>query len=842
MTKAQMVLRLLRREQRGGLRGFYVFIASLLLGVVAIAGIGSISSSMTAGLKLNGQRLLGGDVDLRLLHRNVTEAQRIWLTNNTRSMSEVVKMRAMARPGRLQKKRTLVELKAVDNAYPLNAEFIANPDKPLSELLKKREGVWGAVVDVSLLSRLNLKLGEYIKVGNLLYQLRATVKKEPDRIASLFSFGPRVMVARTSLVETGLIQPGSQIHYHIRTLLPSSMAYKTWIENLNKAFPQAGWRIRGTADAAPGVQRFLDRMNLFFSFVGLTVLLIGGIGVASTVSSFLKTKVATIATLKCLGASGHLVFLLYFAQVMVIGTVGVALGCLLGGALPFAFDALVGTHLPVRPIPGFYSEPIILAALFGLTTAGTFTIWPLARAREVPAAALFRDIFAPIVARPKTTYILAIIIGVAFLVSLILWSTTDWNFAAWFIVGTLASFGLLFLGAKLVKYLASIHQGTKNATLRMAFGNLYRPGAATLSVIVSLGLGLSVLAAIALIEENLSNQIKKRLPDRAPAFFFMDIQPHQVVAFDAALSRVPGTSGYQRVPTLRGRIIKIAGLSVDKAEVSPETQWAIRGDRALTYAAQKREDTEIIKGKWWPPDYKGPPIISLDSGLARGFGIDVGDTLSINVLGREVTATVTNLRKIDWRSLRFDFAIIFAPGTLDSAPHTYIAAIAAPKSHENEVEAAATDQFPNISAIRVRDALQAAAQILAGVGGAIRGIAALTLLAGVIVLAGSLAASRRQRTYESVVFKVLGATRLRLAMVFIVEYGMLGLVTGLIAAGIGSLAAWAVVKFLLHMEWNFLAGTLAATLVISILVTLCIGFFGNWRTLSHPAAPFLRNK
>ena len=842
MTELHLVLSLLRREQRGGLRGFYVFIASLLLGVVAIAGIGSVSSSITAGLKVNGQRLLGGDVDLRLLHRNATQAQRMWLTTNTKSTSEVVKMRAMARPEKHQKNRTLVELKAVDNAYPLNAKFIANPDRPLPELLRKREGIWGAVVDASLLSRLNLKLGEHIKVGNLIYQLRATVTREPDRIASLFSFGPRLMVRRASLVDTGLIQPGSQIRYHVRALLPSSMTYEAWIKSLNEAFPQAGWRIRGAADAAPGVQRFIDRMNLFFSFVGLTVLLIGGIGVASTVSSFLETKVATIATLKCLGASGHLVFLLYFAQVMVIGTAGVALGCLLGGALPFALDALIGAHLPVRPIPGFYTKPIILAALFGLTTAGAFTIWPLARAREVPAAALFRDTIAPILARPKTSYIIANIIGVVCLISLILWSSADRHFAAWFIVGTLASFGLLVLGAKVVKYLADIYQGTTNATLRIAFGNLYRPGAATLSVVLSLGLGLSVLAAIALIEENLSTQIKKRLPDRAPAFFFIDIQPHQVVAFDAAVSRIAGTSGYQRVPTLRGRIVKIAGLPVERAEVAPETQWAIRGDRALTYAAQKRADAEIIKGKWWPPDYKGPPIISLDSGLARGFGIDVGDTLSINVLGREVTATVTNLRKIDWRSLRFDFAIIFAPGTLDSAPHTYIAAIEVPESGENEVEAAATDQFPNISAIRVRDALEAAAQILAGVGGAVQGIAALTVLAGVIVLAGSLAASRRQRTYESVVFKILGATRWRLAMVFMVEYGILGLVTGLLAAGIGTLTAWAVVKFLLHMEWAFLTGTLATTLVASILVTLGIGFFGNWRTLSHSAAPFLRNK
>jgi putative ABC transport system permease protein len=838
----RLVAKLLRRELRGGLKGFYVFLASLFLGVAAIAGVGSIGASVTAGLKADGQKLLGGDVDLRLLHRDATDDQRTWLIEHSAALSEVVRMRAMARPPDRRNVRSLVELKAVDGAYPLAGTYVTAPQRPLAELTAEANGAWGAVADANLLTRLGIKLGERVQVGDALYEIRATVGHEPDRIVSLFSLGPRLLVARESLAATGLVQPGSQIRYHLRALIPAGVAFTQWTDDLTQAFPQAGWRVRGADEAAPGVQRFMERMNLFLSFVGLTVLLVGGIGVAGTVSSFLAAKTATIATLKCAGASGGLVFRLYMSQVLVLAALGVGLGCIVGGALPWGFAARAGAVLPAKPIAAIYWQPLALAALFGLATAATFAIWPVARAREVPGAQLFRDAVAPVTARPKRRYVVAAVAGVGLLAALTLWSSADRYFAAWFVGGALATFGLLALGARLVMRRARTATGIRGAAMRMALGNLHRPGAATLGVVLSLGLGLSVLAAITQIEGNLSAQIDERLPERAPAFFFMDIQPAQVAAFDAAVTGVAETSGYQRVPTLRGRIVKIAGTPVEEAEIRPESQWAVRGDRALTYAAAARNDSKIVKGEWWPQNYAGPPLISLDAGLAKGFGIDIGDTLTVNVLGREITAEIASLREIDWRSLRFDFALIFAPGTLDAAPQTHIAAIEAPAAREDSVEAAATDAFPNVSAVRVRDALEAASAMLAGVGGAISGTAALTVLAGAIVLAGTLAAGRRRRIYESVVFKVLGATRGRLALVFMVEYGLLGLVTGVLAAGVGTLTAWAVIKFLMRIDWVFLPGTLAATLALCIAVTLAVGFLGTWRALGHAAAPFLRNE
>lgn len=840
-TDLGLAWRLARRELRGGLAGFRIFLACLALGVAAISGVGSTGDAIEAGLAADGRKLLGGDVDLRLHSNPPTTAQIEHLRAGGARLSAVAETRAMAWTVGVDKQRALVELKAVDAAYPLVGTVVTESQRPFQGLLSDRNGVWGAVVDAGLLRRLGLVVGDKTRVGEAVFEIRATVVREPDQVASVLSFGPRLFIAKAALAGTGLIQPGSHAHFNTRLLLPPGVAFEAWKADLLTAFPKAGWRIRSQQEAAPGVRRFIDRMGLFMAFVGLTVLLVGGIGVGGSVASYLDGKTATIASFKCLGAPGRLIFLTYMLQIAVLAVLGVVIGLSVGAGLPFIVAALIGDLLPTPPLAALYPQPLLVAALFGMATAMTFALWPVARAREVPAAALFRDAVAPVERMPKPAYRWATAIGIAVLAGLTVAASDDRHFAAWFVGGALATIGLLRLGARLVMKAAAANRLPVGAALRLALANLHRPGAATPGVVLSLGLGFSVLVAVTLIEGNLSLQINERLPERAPAFFFLDIQPHQTAAFDAAVTAVPGTSGYRRVPTLRGRIVGIAGAAVEKAAIDPGVEWVVRGDRALTFAAEQPVGSRLTAGAWWSADYRGPPLISLDAGLARGFGIGLGDSLTLNVLGREITAEIASLREIDWRSLRFDFAIVFAPGALDGAPMTHIAAVEAAPAAEDAIEAAATDGFSNVSAIRVRQALEAAAGLLAGVGAAVRGTAALTVLAGVLVLAGAIAANRRRRRREAVVFKVLGATRRRLLAVFFVEYGILGLVTGILGAAVGSLTAWAVVRFLMHSEWVFLPATVFLTIAACVTVTLVAGFAGTWRALAQKAAPLLRN-
>jgi putative ABC transport system permease protein len=832
LSGAVLALRLALRELRGGVRGFYIFFACLTLGVAAIAGVGSLSAAITSALNADAGELLGGDFDIRLLQRPATPEQRAYLAASG-ELSLVTELRAMARAVAARgSKRTLVEIKAVDAAYPLLGAMKTDPPMSLADALAERNGVWGGVADAGLLRRLGLKTGDEITIGKARVRINGTIVHEPDRVATIVTFGPQLMVAEGAIAATDLVQPGSQIHYHYRVKLAKGGDPAAWRSALEAAFPKAGWRIRGTSQATPGLDRFLDRVTLFLTFVGLTTLLVGGIGVTNAVGSYLDGKTRTIATMKCLGAPARLVFQVYLAQILAMAALGVVLGLVLGALVPSLAAGVLSQQLPVKITGGVFAAPLAVAALFGMATALTFALWPLARAREIPAAQLFRDRVVNTRIWPAKPYIAAVAAGGALLIALTLIFSDDRWFALWFVGGAIVSLALLRGAAFVVRAAAARLTRVPNPEWRLALANLHRPGAHTASVVVSLGLGMSVLVAIVLIQGNLNRQVTERIPDLAPTFFFIDIQPGQVAAFDAAVTGVKGTDSYKRVPTLRGRIVKVNGVPVEDAHIAPDAQWAVRGDRALTYAAVPAKGTDIVAGKWWPRDYKGPPLISFDANLARGFGVGVGDTLTLNVLGREITGKIASLREIDWRTLRFDFAIIFSPGVLDGAPQTADAA----------VEDAINTGFDNVSVIRVSEALKEASDLLAGIGTGVRATAAVTLAAGLLVLAGAIAAGRRRRGFDAVVFKVLGATRAAVLRAFVIEYGVLGLATGIIAAAVGTLTAWAVIVWLMDADWVFIPQSTAVVVALGLAVTLIFGFAGTWRALGQKAAPLLRNE
>lgn len=838
----RLAWRLARRDLRGGLRPFRVFLACLAIGVAAIAAVGSVNQAVVGGLRADARTLLGGDVDLRLVHRPTTPAQDQWLTQHAAELSRVVEMRAMARPQADETLPTLVELKAVDDSYPLIGSVELSPPVPLRDALERREGVWGAAADAAVLERLGAAVGDRLHVGDATFVVRAVVEREPDRVASVFNFGPRLMIAAEALAATGLVQPGSLIRYHTRVLLPPGDDVSRWTDALKAAFPAAGWRIRDASGAAPGVERFVSRMTMFLTFVGMSALLVGGIGISNAVRAYLGGKTATIATFKCLGAPGGLVFLTYLLQIGILAGIGIGIGLVLGAGLPAVGLSLLEGQLPVHVRPGIYPGPLALAALFGLLTALVFALWPLAQARDVPAANLFRTAVAPASTRPSRPYLAALAAAAAALAGLTVVTAEDHGFAAIFVAGAVASLALLYGGAVAVKRLAARLPRLGRPAWRMAVANLHRPAAPTAPVMVSLGIGLAALVAVTLIEGAIRAQIHDRMPESAPAFFFIDIQDAQAADFDATIAAVPGVEGMRRVPSVRGRIVRIAGVPVEQVEVAPEAQWAVRGDRGLTTAAEPPEHTEIVGGRWWQPDYDGPPLVSLDAGIARGFGVGIGDQLTLNVLGREITVTIASLREIDWQSIPFDFVMILSPETLAGAPITHIAAVFASEDVADAVDRAVASRFPNITAVRVREALDAVNGLIGSIGHGIRAAGAITVVAGLLVLAGAMAADRQRRSYDAVVFKVLGASRTRLARLYLAEYGLLGLATGILATGIGAAASWAVTEFVMATDWVFLPGAAAGVVILAVGITIVVGFAGTWRVLGRKAAPYLRNE
>jgi len=836
-----LAVRLARRELRAGLGGFRIFIACLALGVGAIAAIGSFSRAVEEGLRADARMLLGGDIELRLTHRAATADQKDFLAGLGR-MTEVLEMRTMARPGIANGGApALVQLKAVDDLYPLYGTLQLEPAMPMGDVLGRRDGVYGVAVEELALVRLGVALGDRVRVGEGEFEVRAVIAREPDRGLSLFGIGPRLMLSHEAIPQTGLLQPGALVSYEYRLGLQPGSDYRTVIETIKREYPSAGWRIRGLDEAGGGLRNWIDRLTLYLSLIGLAALLVGGVGIGNAVDSFLIGRRRTIASLKSQGAPAALVWQLYLIQIGVLALIGIAIGVVAGIGLPFVAAALIGDRLPVAARVDLYLEPLLMASLSGLLVALLFALWPLARARAVPAATLMRGLSATDNTSPRLRDLLAMLAVGLVLATLVVATAPQKAVALWFVIGALGAFIAFPALARLAMAIARRVRHPSHPGLRLALANLHRPGAATVTVMLSLGLGLTVLVATAVIENNLQRQVQQRLPEDAPAFFFVDIQPDQVMAFDGAVSAAGGY-GLERTPSLRGRISRIDGVPVDQVTIGADVRWAVDSDRGLTYAPTPPDGTHLVSGQWWPADYRGPPLVSLDAALARGFGVGVGDSITVNILGREIEARIANLRTIDWSTLGLNFTFVFAPGVLEAAPQTWIATVKAPPAEEEKVYRAITGRFANVTVVRVRDALETVGELLGNIGLAARVVGAVSIATGLMVLGGAMAATQRRRVHDTVVMKVLGATRRRILAAFVYEFAALGLITAVAAIGIGTLAAWLVITEVMNLQWNFPVSVAVATAFGAVALTLALGLATTMGALRQRPLTLLRNE
>ena len=670
-------LRFALRELRGGLCGFYVFVACVALGVMAIAGVGSFASSLTDGLAREGRVILGGDLSFSLIHRDATAAERAFLDSQGK-VSAAATMRAMARTADGQ--LALVEIKAVDGAYPLYGTIRLDREIALSAALAPRDGAFGAVVDPTLLTRLDLQPGARLTVGAATLEIAAVLVNEPDKLASGIAFGPRLILSEAALQATGLVQPGSLVRRHYRILVPggSDRAADAVVANAAVQMPDAGWEIRTRNNASPALERNVERFTQFLTLVGLTALLVGGVGVANAVKSHLDRKREVIATLKSLGATGGRVFSIYLLQVLMLSLIGAAAGLAVGAALPFGIAAAFGAIMPLPIAPALHWGDLALALLYGLLTALAFALWPLGRAHDVPVSALFRDAIEPERRWPRRRYVAATILVVGLLAALAVFLAYDRRIAAIFVAAAAAVFVTLHFVALLLMAIARRVPHSRFTTLRLAVANIHRPGALTPTIVLSLGLGLALLVTVIEIDGNLRRQFMAALPDNAPSFYFVDIQSADAERFDAFLRERMPQAKLERVPMLRGRIVAANGIKAEDIKVTPSAAWVLQSDRGITYTGALPPGSRLAAGEWWGPGYQGPPLVSFEKKIADGLNLKIGDPIVVNVLGRNIAAQVANLRSVDWQSLGINFVLVFSPGAFAGAPHTHIATLTLP--------------------------------------------------------------------------------------------------------------------------------------------------------------------
>jgi putative ABC transport system permease protein len=840
-----LVVRLALRELRSGARGFYVFMACLALGVAVITGVGTLADALRASFERQGEALLGGDVTLARPHKRADPAERAWLAARGR-LSEMATLRAMARrPDGSE--QALVEVKAVDAAYPLAGAVRLEGGVALEDAIHR---TGGAAVDPLLLERLNLKVGDQLSIGKLALPITAAIETEPDRIGERLTYGPRVLVSLETLERTGLLAPGSLVTWRYALKLPNvdaaNEALARFREVVRQALPEGGFTVRDRRDPSPQISRALERLREFLTLVGLSALLVGGVGVANAVATYIDRRRGIIAAFRSLGATSRVVFGVHLVHVLLIAALAVALGTAAGLLITLTLSAVFAAALPFKVEMAPSLRSIFTAAAYGILVSLLFTLWPLGRAERVRPAVLFRDEVAPERVMPPGRIIVLTFAVALLLAAFAVLTSEAKRLALYYCLGLIGVFAVFFALGAVVTWGARRIPRPRHPETALAIADLGAPGGLTRSIVLSLGAGLALLIAVALTDRSVVAELTERLPHDSPAYFVLDIRKDEIDSFRSLVVRTAPGAIVRAAPMLRGRLIALAGRPVEQIKAPPEAQWVLSGDRGLTYSETVPEGSRLVSGQWWPPHYDGEPLVSFEAELARALGLKVGDTLTVNVLGRSVTARIANLRDVKWESLALNFVLVFSPNTLSGAPHNLLATISLPKdaplSAEAELARSIGRAFPATTAIRVKDALDAFRVVFDRVMTAVRLAGSFTLLAGALVLAGALATAQRRRIQQVVILKALGATRRRILATHLIEHLILGTLTAFISLLLGTLAAWITVVRVMELQFVFSFAAAAQALLLALGLVALFGGFGTWRVLKARPVPYLRTE
>ena len=839
------IVRIGIRELRSGLKGFQIFVACLALGVMVIAAVGTLGDAMRAGFVRQGETILGGDMTFARMHVRASETERKMFEARG-VVSETATMRTMAR--KLDgSDQALVELKAVDTAYPLSGEVQLEGGGSFADAI----GGASVVADSMLLDRLGLKVGDLVRLGEADVEVRGILKSEPDAVADRVTYGPRIFVTQATLEATALAKPSTLIRWRYAVKQPEGAAgdrdaLKQVRLTLQKDMPEAGFSSADRHDPSPQISRTLDRLRQFLILIGLASLLIGGVGIANSVATFVDKRVNVIAILRSVGASGSQITGIFLVQILAMSLVGIAIGLAFGMAIPTLIDYFYGDALPIRAEFAASPKSLAVAGIYGFLVALIFALWPLGRVEHVRASVLFRDSVSRSGGRPRGAIIAVILALVGILLALALATSEPRSLVLYVAAGLVLMLVVFTVVGTLITRVAQKWPRSSWPPLSLAIRNIGAPDGLTRSVVLSLGTGLSLLVAVALANSSLVAELKGHLPEHSPDYFLLDVPKQDYPALtERVLTRIPGAV-FTQAPMLRGRLVKLKDKAVEDIKAPSDSQWVLNGDRGLSYAASVPEGSTVAKGDWWPADYSGPPLVSFETELAAKLGLAIGDHVTVNILGRNIDATIANLRDVKWENLSINFVMVFSPNTLQAAPHNFLATIRLPPATGRSAEVAMVRElasaYPSVSAIRVRDAIDQVNKVFAKIMTAVQVAGSVTLLAGVLVLAGALATAQRRRILEAVILKTLGARRRQILTAHTLEYALLATLAAVVAILLGSLTAWVAVTRIMELEFVFSLNAVFQTLAAAALLIAVFGGIGTWAVLRAPSVPYLRTE
>lgn len=878
------------RETRGAWRHFLYFFVCIAVGVGALVAVSLFATNVERAIIREARGLLGGDLEVRLSHPLSVKGQGVLTSLTTRGIaithvSELIAMTArvdQVASGALSTQ--IAELKAVEQAYPLYGAIRLEPTEPLDALLHPDvrqcggRPCFGAVVQESLLIRMGLSVGERLKIGQALFLITGIVRTEPDRMANAFSLGPRVLVSQDGLSAAELIKPGSRVRERYLLKLPSHLSISSLMPELRGRLATESARVSGYQDAQPQLKQFLLQLARYLGLIGLTALFIGGLGVVTSIQAFLREKLQTIAILKTVGADSATVIKTYTLQAVWLGLIGSLVGAALGISLQYGLPALVASLFASDLLDqlGFSPElsmsslwPVVKGVALGLLSTLLFALWPLLTIRNMKPAAIFRCDVEPmqpgngttsrqslvrwgLCDRLKLFTALGFVTGLA---GLSVWQAESWRIGLLFVGALISAVVLLALSAKLLVWGLRLLPMPSSLSLRQALSNVARPGGQAVGIMVAIGIGVMGIETVSLVESSLLRQVGDSRPSNAPTFFFIDIQPDQADGFVRIVQQqLPGKRP-DLTPLVRSRLHAVNGEAIkldsegeqeEKREADKEERrksWYATREYVLTFLDQVPKDNTIVKGEWWKPaESFTKPLLSVEEEAAKHLGLDVGSMVEFDIQGAIVSAEVRSIRKVEWGNFSTNFYMILSPGSFDGAPVTYVATLRVSSEEEVPIQQAIVASFPNVSAIHIGDVLQNFARVLDRLSLAIRAVALFCVLAGGLVMAAALAATRYRRLYESVILKALGATRSLIARSFAAEYALLGGVAGLIGVCLGSLLSWVVLTYFFELTWSLHPDVLLTGVSLTVLLTLAVGFLSTYRLLGQRPLAVLRHE
>ena len=809
--------RIAKRDLNARFRGLRLLLVCIFLGTAALAAIGSLTAAIERELSDRGQELLGGDLEVEVWQRPLSDEEMGALAELGR-VSTGTRMQAMATTA---DGAAPIELKAIDDHWALYGVLTLADGREAGA-----PSPGAAWVAQGALDRLGIGVGETFRVGTVELTAAGVIDNEPDRLSEGFQLGPTVIVREEVPARAGLLAPGSLYESKVRVAFDDTSRNPSDVEEaLEEQFPESGLDTRTRDRASPGADRFVRQMSDFLTLVGLAALVIAGIGIGGGVASYLEARRTSIATLKVLGAKSGDIVRIYALQIAAAAAVGTIAGLLVGIAVTPVLAVALDGLLPVERGIVIEIGPLVLAAAYGLLVAFAFAATPLLRARSFPAMALMRARVAPLGRdRRALAWTLA---GIGAICALALLTTTDVRLSAGFLTGAAFALALLAAIGLAIRDLAKRLPRSNNPLLRNALANLHRPGAPTGALVTALGFGLAAFVLLAAVQSAINGNIDQRVPREAPDYFVLDIPVERKAEFeDLVLEKLP-EADIRAVPTLRGAVLAYGPQDnmqrVSELERIPDNAWALRGERGLTYADELPVGNVLTDGDWWPADYSGEPLVSLDADFAAAADLEIGDYITVGVLGVERTARVANLRRIDWESMGFNYVFVFSRNALADAPHNLAATIElAPGAEDRTLLRDLVRAFPSSSVIEVGEVLKEARTILEQVALATLAAASVAVLAGLAVLLGAIAAARAARMYDTVILRVLGASRKQVLLMQLLEYGLLALLLAGVALGLGSFLAWVIVTQLFEFDW--LPNWSEVFAVLGFGLTLVVGF------------------